>query len=236
MKLVIRLGALAMLLQACVSTRSPDADLELPAYYQPYFSSCQPADGAANMVFFQGGAMLGSGEAEWIAKGSILQLEMLDPMGRTVLKFKSNHGASPRSASTTGSLARKLPRLTMASDGHLVVGGHWLPIRGSELACVLAGRLPRSWLPSLAAVHQDKAGGSVEFIDKSRSIEVQFADLSDPKQRSICTLMQWGGVLFWSHELRWCQSGQGLRDGRIEAADFNLKITRLPSGQPAKGA
>lgn len=214
-----RLFVLVWLVTGC-ATLSEQAPVSVPAVFHPYFGECSPADGAATLSFFRDGAIVGSGDAEWVAKKGSFTLEMLDPVGRTVLRVQRRAGR----LASTGPLASRIPSLAIRKDGFLDVDGHMLPIRATELPCVFAGYLPRSWLGAARRVE----GARVTVADKTRTIEIGFDKPEDRRRGRICSSITWGGFAWYRHELSWCQQGEGRRESVVDGdGGFALRIVKL---------
>lgn len=206
--------AVAWLIQGC-ATLSDQPVVSVPVIYQSAFSECAPRDGAANLVVLRQGAILGSGDAEWIAKPGDFTLEMLDPLGRNLLKLKH----SQRSLSVSGSLVRKIPRIALGPDGFLQIGGQWIGLRAAELPCVFSGVLPKSWLLSVRKL----IGQQLIAADADRTIEIVFDSARTGEKWRFCAKVAWGGFAWYRHELNWCQQGAELSEGLI-AADHDISV------------
>lgn len=214
-----RLLVLVWLVTGC-ATLSDEAPVTVPAVFHPYFGECSPADGAASLSFLQDGGIVGSGDAEWVARKASFTLEMLDPVGRTMLRVQRKAGK----LTSTGPLASRIPPLAIRKDGFLEVDGHMLPIRATELPCVFSGNLPRAWL----AVARRVAGPRITVADKVRTIEIGFDKPEDRRRGRICSRITWGGFAWYSHEMSWCQQGEGRRESVVDGDfGFALRIVKV---------
>jgi len=209
----------------CVHTGSQEAP-QVPAVLQPLFMSCAPADGASAMQIFQGDSLLGSVEVEGLAKaGGDWDVEATNAVGLPVLKL-SRRGAK---IAASGGLAGKLPRLSVRKDGFLLVDGHMVGIKATEIPCLLAFRLPRPWFERLTDV--DTEGGRIVLgvEEKSRDIEIVAKGLAESKATAqVCSQLSWTRLLVFTSELHWCQSVTGRQEATLRGVeDYALKWTRI---------
>lgn len=205
------------LLQGC-ATLSRQEVVAVPAILQPYFGDCSPTDGAVSLAFFRDGTLIGSGDAEWVAKNGLFTLEMLDPVGRLLLKLQQEAGALV----TTGPLTRKIPAMRLRKDGFLDFNGHMVPIRASELPCVLAGQLPHAWIGLTRQVD----GQTITAADANRTITINFDRPKTPGAK-VCSRITWGGLAWFKHELTWCQHGTVQRESYLDGdGDFGIRIVK----------
>ena len=119
-------------------------------------------------------------------------------MGDTRLALHRKNGLF----STTGDIS-----LAIEADrrGFMKFNDHLLPLRDSELPCVLAGRWPVSWFQFL---HKTESfAGRLKLIgqDDVRSIDLLTTYANDGRGVDSCAVIQWGGFLgLFKHTAELC--------------------------------
>lgn len=143
---------------------------------------------------------------------------MLDPVGRLLLKLQRSSG----SLAASGPLTRKIPAVQLRRDGFLDFNGRMVPIRLSELPCILAGKLPHSWLRLARRIEEQ----TITAADPHRTIAIQF-EKPIRSASKICTRITWGGFAWFEHKLTWCQQGERVRESYIDGDGvFGVRIVK----------
>lgn len=165
----------------------------LPAVAESLFDSCETGDGAMAMRAIADDLLVGVAEAEWLAQKGAWTLQLLSPLGQTILSLKHGNGG----LALQGPLARQLPALATRKDGFLEVDGHFVGIKAAEIPCFLQGKLPSPWRSDLKAVHEDGLKQRFWFDDEERVVKVTAIRSSQrPDLRKFCAQIKWGSFLF----------------------------------------
>jgi hypothetical protein len=216
--------AVALALQGCQTT-GPQAEVRLPAVMEPLFTKCLPGDGASSMQLFEDGKLLGSVDAEWVAKANgDWDIEVTNTVGQSVLKLvRRGDGIA-----SSGTLAAKAPKFGVRPSGFLDVDGHLVAVKASEVPCFLGFGFPRSWLKIADGMSVGEHETTVSFDDAVRDIEVDAKGLGDRKEASACAVLTWRKFLFLHHELTWCRALGGARVAELSGlGDYTLKWVKL---------
>ncbi len=221
---MIRFLAVALFLVGC-QTVAPSGDVKVPAVLDPLFIPCQPGDGATTMQVFDGGQLLGSGEAEWLAKApQVWDVEVSNAVGQTMLKLARRTGG----VTADGKLAGKVPKLSVNGDGYLEVDGHLVGLKADEIPCLLNFGLPRPWMTQVANLEVSDRRTVVDFVDAVRTMTVTATDLGDRNKERVCTELTWRSFLWFHDTLTWCQAPSGKREATLTGVgDYSIKWVKL---------
>ncbi len=206
-------------------TVAPSGDVKVPAVLDPLFIPCQPGDGATTMQVFDGGQLLGSGEAEWLAKApQTWDVEVSNAVGQTMLKLTRRIGE----VKSEGKLAQRVPRLGVTGAGYLEVDGHLVGLKADEIPCLLNFGLPRPWLTQVANLEVSDRRTVVAFVDPVRSMTVTATDFGDRSKERVCTELTWRSFLWFYDTLTWCQAPSGKREATLKGVgDYSIKWVKL---------
>lgn len=215
---------LGLLLQGCQTT-APSGDVKVPAVLDHLFIPCQPGDGATTLQVFDSGHLLGSGEAEWIAKGpGTWDVEVSSAVGSTMLKLQRRTGE----VKAEGKLAAKVPKLAVNGNGFLEIDGHFVGLKADEIPCLLNFGLPRPWMTQAAALELSDRRTVVDFVEPSRTMTVTATDLGNRTREKVCTELSWRSFLWFHDSLTWCQAPSGKREATLSGvADYSIKWVKL---------
>lgn len=172
---------------------------EVPIVIQPLFASCSPSDGEVQLAIEGETIHISSINAVWnIPNENSWEMQFNSPMGDTRLALHRKNGQF----STTGEL-----KLAIDTDrrGFMTFNDHLLPLKDSELPCVLAGRWPVGWLQFLHK--SESTAGKLKLLgqDNVRSIDLLTTFGNDGRGVDSCAVIQWGGFLgLFKHSAELC--------------------------------
>jgi hypothetical protein len=206
-------------------TTAPQGDIKVPAVLDPLFIPCQPGDGATTLQVYDSGQLLGSGEAEWLAKTpGEWDVEVSNAVGVTMLKMARRAGV----VRSEGTLAKKLPRLAVTRLGYLEVDGHLVGLKADEVPCLLNFGLPRAWMSQTSGLEVSDRRTVVDFVDPVRTMTVTATDLGNRNKEKICTDLTWRTVLWFHDTLTWCQAPSGKREATLTGVgDYSIRWVKL---------
>lgn len=231
MRAIIRLSrdllgaaALALLAAGC-QTGGPREEVKVPAVLDPLFTPCLPGDGATTLQVYDGGQLLGSGEAEWLAKPQgDWDVEVSNTVGQTMMKLSRR----PHVLRADGKLASRLPKLGITDKGFLEVDGHLIGLKVDEVPCLLNFGLPRGWMNQAYGLEQSDRRTVVRFEDSVRTMRVTATDLGNRQKERVCTELRWRTFLWFHDQLTWCQAPSGKREATLTGVgDYSIKWVKL---------
>jgi hypothetical protein len=200
-------------------------EVKVPAVLDPLFILCVPGDGATTLQVFDSGQLLGSGEAEWLAKvPGEWDVEVSNAVGQTMLKLQRRPGG----VKAEGKLAAKVPQLGVDPKGYLVVDGHQIGLKADEIPCLLNFGLPRGWMNQTTGLSVSDRRTVVDFADPVRTMTVTATDLGVRSKEKVCTDLSWRTFLWFHDTLTWCQAPSGKREATLTGVgDYSLKWVKL---------
>jgi hypothetical protein len=190
---------------------------------KPWFSLCNPGDGAATVQIYAHSAFQGSAEVNWVARDADLwELEVTDPIGATIVAAK-NQGSSIR---LRGPLANRIPSVTIGADKWLVVDGDPIPIKADEVPCLLQSIYPQSWLQRLVNRSDDGSTVILGMVDGGRTMTLRLPPVGSGL--ASCAKIDWRHHLFFHEQLTWCLPRvPGAAGSLTGAGDYSIKWIKL---------
>lgn len=171
----------------------------VPIAIQPLFASCSPSDGEVQLGIEGKNIHVTGISAVWnIPDERTWDIQFNSPMGDTRLALHRKNGQF----SAVGDV-----QLTIDTDrrGFMTVNEHLLPLRDSELPCVLGGRWPVEWFQFLRK--EQKSQGSLKLAgqDDVRNIDLVTTFSNDGHGVESCAVIEWGGFLgLFKHSAELC--------------------------------
>lgn len=216
------LVVLTSLVGGC-QTMAPSPAPAIPVVVKPWFSLCNPGDGAATVQVYAHSAFQGSAEVNWVARDADRwELEVTDPIGATIVAAK-HQGTSIR---MRGPLANRIPSVTIAGDNWLVVDGDPIPIKADEVPCLLQSIYPQSWLQRLANRSDDGSTVILGMVDGGRTMTLRLPPLGSGL--ASCAQIDWRHHLFFHEQLTWCLPRvPGAAGSLTGAGDYSIKWIKL---------
>lgn len=172
---------------------------EVPIAIQPFFASCSPSDGEVQLSIDGKSTHVSSINVVWnIPNERSWEMQFNTPMGDTRLALHRKNGAF----SAEGDI-----QLAINTDqrGFVLVNEHQLPLKDSELPCVLGGKWPVQWLQFLRKSENAPGRLSLNGYDDVRDIDIGTTYSNDGRVANSCAVIQWGGFLgMFKHSAELC--------------------------------
>jgi hypothetical protein len=164
----------------------------MPVILQPLFGACHLSEDEARLEIEKQGTRIFSANMVWAftaARDSVVQINSL--FGDTILELRADAGKW----STNGQVQINIGE---SGRGFLTVDGYDLPVRSSELGCILAGVWPAEWLRWLEITRDDRQTFRVEGDDGQRTVKIEIENDTLPialgqQGRAGCAYFTWGG-------------------------------------------
>ncbi len=205
-------------------------NIGLPAHLRPFFSTCRDQDGVFSGRVFKESQLYFSGELEWISsREADLTVDILNPAG-------SSEGTL-RYGSSTGQISLLTPvnelvdhGLSLDENQYLRYHGYSTPVKIKEIACLLSGQFPLSWVEELKKIERLKSGEfKLHAEEERRSVSLV---LSLKKEAQSCASLRWSTFLgLIGHRLEYCVKAQG----QHRPVTLNIDQSGLSVGGQALG-
>ena len=179
---------------SCVTIPRQHVPVSIPIIFQPMFADCSPVDNDALITINKSGSRIFSAAMVWAFVNSRnAAIQFNSPLGDTI--FSVSRGQPDWLVTGNVDLqVKESPR------GVISVNGYEIPLRASELGCVMSGLWPSEWLNALYL--DDRGGGSIVLtgedelrrIDLSLSISPKLSGSQADDIKS-CAVLKWGGFL-----------------------------------------
>ena len=140
------------------------------------------------------------GDLEWSLAGSeSFLLSILDPFGSTLLSVEGlSEGLLVR-----GKGSEEIARYSGDQEGFLLVRGHQLGVKISEIRSFLQRKLHPDWLELSA--FSDISDRRFYFEDKKRKIQVDFSYDKNNELEEVCAILSWSTFwIFKSSSVKMC--------------------------------
>jgi hypothetical protein len=191
---------------SCATTETTHPAIQLPAIYQPMFRSCEISDGEAQLRLIEAGKPERAVTLVWnFASTNDGAIQVNSPLGDSMLEIAVKSHAWKVDGSMDLEISER-------QRGELSINGHDIPVRGGEIACLLAGAWPEAWLKILRPA-TIKANERLYYGRESlRDIDFTFYQKGaapDFRQTDFhsCAVIRWGGFWgFFRREAQICRS------------------------------
>lgn len=186
---VLMVSILLLLTSSCVTTVQKIPKTKLPKSLRTHFGTCALKDGGGFLHYQSEKTDVSDLKLDWVNRDDGFIAEVSGPFGAQVARVEKKQG--DKEIKLTGKAQTELPRIEVAQSGFLVVDGHEIGLKFSELLCFLHGKFSLKWLSfytgSLEAVSSSK---KVRFEDGKRSVVV-----ARNESRHWCADVKWSYFL-----------------------------------------
>lgn len=192
-------------MSSCVDFKAvePIEKIPLSKSHLSFFDKCYPSEGGGRIIWLKEKAPLAEGRLDWIASKQITwQTQLSDPFGMILLDLKWDK--SPPAFRQEGKLLRKIPDLTVNSQGFWEVNGLMVGLKPEEAPCLLKAKFPISWREMIYKREANRKSSTVYISESSRKIDITF-QRSKKGNYEACALLQWNQ--FWgikTGKINWC--------------------------------
>ena len=177
----------------------------MPVILQPMFGACNPSEDEAALEIEKNGTRVFTANLVWALNSEgESSLQVNSPFGDTIVEMKVRDGQW----SAAGQFEMKV---TETRDGLINVQSYDVPLKSSELGCILAGVWPVEWLRWLDVAKDDRQIFRIEGSDGQRSIRIDMTnDVGGAgfakNGRLSCAFFSWGGFLgFFQRQAKLCR-------------------------------
>lgn len=196
---------LALMIVGCQTVSQERESLSLPVVWQPLFSSCVPSEEEAFLEIERDGARLFSGQLVWsFVMSGESSLQLNSPLGDSIIDMRINQGRWLN-------LSQEQLRVTETDKGLFNIDGYDVPLKPSELGCILAGTWPASWLRWFRVTQDQRDLFTMEGTDGQRSVKIELvgglsSDGLYSSKGASCAFFAWGGFLgFFQRHAKLCR-------------------------------
>ena len=190
-RLVLPLIPVAWLFAAC-QTLGPPPVINLPIVMESIFADCEGGEGDLRLMVANDEGRA-STSVEWKAEGANWTIQAFGPMGQTTLALDYQHDR--KQFTSIGSLAPKVSGLDVSGDGFLKIDGAFVPVKATEVGCLLKYRIPSDWKASLYSYEKTGDRAKLTFYESQRSMLVDYSGASSLKNQTVCTTFEWSQFL-----------------------------------------
>jgi hypothetical protein len=177
---------------SCQTASSIREPISIPVILQPAFRSCFPSEAEAKLEIEKDGARVFVSNVVWsIANADDVSLQVNTPLGETIFDIK-------RSGSHWTTQPPDQIRISEGRDGLLQVEGYDVPLKISEIGCIISGVWPASWMRWLSVSLDDGQQLQMTGQDGGRFVKIDMpyaATANGPGLASgrSCAQFKWGG-------------------------------------------
>ena len=205
---------------SCQTTRPFHQPISMPVIMQPLFGACHPTEDEARLEIEKKGTRIFSANMVWAfaaARNSVVQINSL--FGDTILELRADAGRW----SANGQVQINVGE---SGRGFLTINGYDVPVKSSELGCILAGVWPVEWLRWLEITRDDRQTFRIEGNDGQRTVKIEMENDSRSIEvaqqgRNGCAHFKWGGFFgFFQRQAVLCR--EKIRDNtRVRLSGIN---------------
>lgn len=175
----------------------------LPRKVQDLFTTCE-GDGGIILKAEEQGATLFVSEADWLMKDDSWTIEAYNGFGRTMA---SVHAQLLQHKLTLHTLFLDDIKLSMNTEGELLLNDYFVGILAHEVPCLLKQRLPASWVHKITKFSRKKNGATLSIDDSSRQIKLVIDELNGASP-SFCAVISWSQMLgLVNQDFEYCYLG-----------------------------
>lgn len=195
-------------------------EVELSILKNRVFEQCEQGDGGLLVSVFHADENLLTSEVDWLAKDRSLAMEAYSSFGQTVGSMRFD---LDRMRVATALPIKEADLIAIDDEMAVKYDDYYIGIQADELACYLAGRLPRNWLKKTIGADQREDQTILHMRVGDRNISVNL-DKKTSEENRFCATVGWQrylGLVKFSY--KYCY------DGKTKTASINyrdgLKIT-----------
>ncbi len=160
------LGFWLLFFNACSMLSTQEPVRELPKSLMTFFAQPEKVEGSGAIKIVSSDGLVFSGQGDFVQKDNILETELYDPIGRTVLRGSY----SDKGLQVLGTMSKSFAKVTIDQAGFLVFDGYFIGLKINELVALLQLRLPRAWLLLPKTLRKYDSISAYVFTDKPRRI------------------------------------------------------------------
>ncbi len=212
------------LTSSCQTSQSIRESINIPVVLQPSFRSCFPSEAEAKLEIEKDGARVFVSTVVWsIANADDVNLQVNTPLGETIFDIK-------RSGGHWNTQPPDQIRIDESRDGLLQVEGYAIPLKISEIGCIVAGVWPASWMRWLSVSQDNGQQLQMTGRDGGRFVKISLPYGTPGSGPGVsgglsCAEFKWGGFLgFFQRVVSLCRqdSKSGLNVRLTGINDYNV--------------
>ncbi len=237
--MILRLRLLTIFLfcfgvYSCQSSRTIIDIKSLDSRLISSFSVCSSDGGANDTQVYKKEKLYGSFDIEWLVKGGSWKTVVMSSIGQDLISVDYDKKQNKIFISQVQAFPYNIK---VGEDGFIYVDKRMIPLKVSEIPCILNHHYPKSWLKSALVYKkdssyfiekkEDKRQIQLEMIVKKESVKKkkETKEIKKVDKLYACASISWDAFLWFDAELKICTEDN--RSTVVDIKDYLVKLTAI---------
>ncbi len=198
------------------------------------FSTCSSDGGTDDIQVYKKEKLYGSFDVEWLVKRGSWKTVVMSSIGQDLMSVDYDKNQNRILVSQVQSFPYNIK---VGEDGFIYLNQRMIPLKVSEIPCILNHHYPKSWLKS-ALVYKQNDSYYIEKNEPKRTLQLEMLLKKETVKKKegtkevkkvdklyACASISWDAFLWFDAELKICTEDN--RSTVVDIKDYLVKLTAI---------